>query len=65
LSSKRNDLGDDKLGNTARVCKRRIEDSNPVPRSIFEVNLVSPNAEATYHDQIFGFAEDPLSKLSL
>ena len=65
LSSQHNDLADDKLSNTARVCEGGIEDGDAMLGRIVEVDLVGPNAETTDHDQVLGFTEDFLAELGL
>lgn len=65
LSSKGNDLSNDKLGNTARVAEWRIEDSNSMLRCILRVNLICANAKATDYYQVLGLPEHPSCKLRL
>lgn len=52
LTSQRNDLGNDQLGDAARVTKWRIEDRNAMVGSILEVDLVCSDAEAADGDKV-------------
>lgn len=58
-------FGNDKLRNTAGVCKWRVEDSNTTTSSVTEVNLVGSDTEASDDEQVLGFAQNPLAQLCL
>lgn len=65
LTSHDDDFGDDELGYTSRVRKGAVEDSNPMPRGIVQIDLVCSNTETPNNDEIFCLAKNFLTEFCL
>jgi hypothetical protein len=63
LSSQNNDFGDDELGDTSRVTKGRVENSNSMLCSKLEIDLVGPDAEASNDKKVLCLTQDLLREL--
>jgi hypothetical protein len=65
LTSQSDDLCDDQLSHTAGVGERGIEDGNALLGRVIKINLVRPDTEATYDEEVLRLAEDILGELRL
>lgn len=65
LTGKGDDLGNDKLSDTARVGEGGVEDGDTILGGKLEVDLVGTNTEAADDEEVCGLTEDLLGELCL
>jgi hypothetical protein len=65
LSRQAYDFANHEFGNASGVCKRRVEDSNAMPCSIVEVDLICTDTEAAHNNKVLCLPQYLLCKFSL
>lgn len=54
MSSKSDDLRNDKFSHTAGIAERRVKHSNSMLSCVLDIDLIRSNTEASDNDQVLG-----------